>query len=231
MHPGCVPEALVARSTDSTGGDGQGKGVKVKGDDRVEWFDQVMYATGRKPNIQGLGLDNAGIALSSKGSIVVDEGQRTNVPNIYAVGDVTDRINLTPVALMEGKVAPTQERPMFNWSFDLSTDSLLLRVQTGMAVANTLFNSKPTKPDHEFVASAVFSQPPVASVGYTEEQVGVLPLFWREVLLLFSWLLYRQGGVLAWTDQSLLLSSFVSVSLRPWTNTAGFKYSSRSSAR
>jgi glutathione reductase (NADPH) len=121
------------------GEDGR-KGVVTSAGGEVEWFDEVMYATGRVPNILDLGLDNAGVETNERGVIQVDDYSQTNVPNIYAVGDVTDRINLTPVALMEG-----------------------------MAVANTLFNGKPTKPDHEYVASAVFSQPPVGSVGYSEE--------------------------------------------------------------
>ena len=121
------------------GEDGK-KGVVTSAGGEVEWFDEVMYATGRVPNILELGLENAGVETNERGVIQVDDYSQTNIPNIYAVGDVTDRINLTPVALMEG-----------------------------MAVANTLFNDNPTKPDHEYVASAVFSQPPVGSVGYSEE--------------------------------------------------------------
>ncbi len=101
--------------------------------------DVVMFALGREPYVEGLGLENAGVRLSDKGAVIVDEYSRTNVPNIWAVGDVTDRINLTPVAIREGA-----------------------------AFAQTEFYGNPTTFDHEMVASAVFSQPPVGSVGLSE---------------------------------------------------------------
>ena len=145
VTPKTVPMEVVK------GEDGK-KGIVTSPDGEVEWFDEVMYATGRVPNIMELGLEKAGVETNERGVIKVDEYSRTNVPNIYAVGDVTDRINLTPVALMEG-----------------------------MAVAKTLFDGVPTKPDHEYVASAVFSQPPVGTVGYTEsealEKFGNLKVF------------------------------------------------------
>jgi glutathione reductase (NADPH) len=103
--------------------------------------DIVMYATGRAPYTEGLGLETAGVALNEKGAVVVDEYSKTNVDNIWAVGDVTDRIALTPVAIREGA-----------------------------AFAETEFYGRPTSFDHEMVASAVFSQPPVGSVGLTEAQ-------------------------------------------------------------
>lgn len=103
--------------------------------------DQIFYATGRKPLVADLGLEEAGVKLNGKGAIAVDEYSRTNVPSIYAIGDVTDRINLTPVALHEG-----------------------------VCLANTLFNDTPMKPVHRDVPAAVFSQPPVGTVGLTEEQ-------------------------------------------------------------
>ena len=103
--------------------------------------DLVMYATGRAPNTKGLGLAEVGININERGAIVVDEWQRSSVPNIYAVGDVTDRINLTPVAIAEGR-----------------------------AVAETLYNNNPVKMDHNDVPSAVFSQPPIGTVGLTEEE-------------------------------------------------------------
>ncbi len=102
--------------------------------------DLVLYATGRRPNTKGLGLEAAGVRVNAKGAVEVDEYSRTNVPHIYAVGDVTDRIQLTPVAIAEGQ-----------------------------AFAETVFNDNPIRPDHENVPSAVFSQPNVASVGLTEE--------------------------------------------------------------
>jgi glutathione reductase (NADPH) len=101
----------------------------------------VMFATGRQPYVQGLGLEKAGVKLNDKGAIAVDELSRTNVPSIWAVGDVTDRINLTPVAIREGA-----------------------------AFAQTEFYDNPTTFDHDMVASAVFSQPPVGSVGMTEAE-------------------------------------------------------------
>ena len=104
-------------------------------------FDAVMYATGRVPNTDNLGLENTGVELGRKGEIIVDEYSQTAVPSIYAVGDVTDRINLTPVAIREGA-----------------------------AFVDTVFHGKPTKPDHELVASAVFTQPELGTVGMTEEE-------------------------------------------------------------
>jgi len=99
----------------------------------------VMFALGREPYTQGLGLENAGVKLSDNGAVVVDAYSKTNVDSIWAVGDVTDRINLTPVAIREGH-----------------------------AFADTEFYGRPTTFDHEMVASAVFSQPPIGSVGLSE---------------------------------------------------------------
>ena len=101
----------------------------------------VMFATGREPYVQGLGLEKAGVKLNERGAIAVDEYSRTNVASIWAVGDVTDRINLTPVAIREGA-----------------------------AFAQTEFYDNPTSFDHDCVASAVFSQPPVGVVGMTEAE-------------------------------------------------------------
>lgn len=103
--------------------------------------DQVLYATGRAPKVTGLGLEKAGVETNAKGVIAVDDYSRTNVPNIYAIGDVTDRVNLTPVAIHEG-----------------------------MAFAATVYGGKPTKVDHENIPSAVFSQPPVGTVGMSEAE-------------------------------------------------------------
>jgi glutathione reductase (NADPH) len=103
--------------------------------------DCVMYATGRAPNTKGLGLAEIGVELDKNGAIKVDEWQRTTVKNIYAVGDVTDRINLTPVAIGEGR-----------------------------AIAETLYNNNPIRMDHADVPSAVFSQPPIGTVGLTEDE-------------------------------------------------------------
>ncbi len=104
-------------------------------------FDVVFFATGRSPNTQGLGLEAAGVALGARDAIKVDQNSRTNVPNIFAVGDVTDRINLTPVAIREGH-----------------------------ALADMLFSEKKWVPDHSLVATAVFSTPEIGTVGLTEQQ-------------------------------------------------------------
>ncbi|MBV9509510.1 MAG: glutathione-disulfide reductase, partial [Caulobacteraceae bacterium] len=101
----------------------------------------VMFATGRKPHVKGLGLEAAGVRLTDKGAVAVDEYSRTNVPHIWAVGDVTDRMPLTPVAIREGQ-----------------------------CFAETEFYGKPMSFDHADVPTAVFSQPPVGVVGLTEAQ-------------------------------------------------------------
>lgn len=103
-------------------------------------FDLVLYATGRRPNTGGLGLEGLGVEFGRDGRIVVDRYSQTAVPSIFAVGDVTGRINLTPVAIREGH-----------------------------AFADTVFGAKPTAFDHELVASAVFTQPELGSVGLSEE--------------------------------------------------------------
>ncbi len=107
--------------------------------------DCVLYATGRKPNTAGLGLEAAGVEMSRNGAIVVDEYSQTNIPSIYAVGDVTDRMALTPVAIREG-----------------------------VAFVETVFRGNPTKPDHSDVATAVFTQPEIGTVGLSEDQAREL---------------------------------------------------------
>lgn len=119
-------------------------GIKVTANDGSELIvDQVMYATGRVPNTSDMGLETVGVELGDKGQIVVDDYSQTKVPSIFAVGDVTDRINLTPVAIREGA-----------------------------AFVETVFKGNPTKPDHDLVASAVFTQPELGTVGLTEEQAA-----------------------------------------------------------
>jgi glutathione reductase (NADPH) len=103
--------------------------------------DAVLFATGRIPSSQGLGLETVGVKLRPDGGVVVDDRNRTAVPNIYAVGDVTHRVNLTPVAIAEGR-----------------------------ALAETLFHRKPLILDRSNIPTAVFSRPPVATVGLTEAQ-------------------------------------------------------------
>lgn len=104
-------------------------------------FDQVLVATGRAPYTAGLGLEAAGVGLRHNGAIIVNERSQTNVPSIYAVGDVTDRINLTPVAIREGH-----------------------------AFADSVFGGKEVIVDHRHVPSAVFTTPEIGTVGLTEEQ-------------------------------------------------------------
>jgi glutathione reductase (NADPH) len=117
---------------------GDGVSLLTKAGETVE-ADAVLYATGRVPNSGGVGLEEVGVKLDVRGAVMVDEWSRTSVENIFAVGDVTDRLNLTPVAIAEGR-----------------------------ALAETLFNKNPMKMDHANVPSAVFSQPPVACVGLSE---------------------------------------------------------------
>jgi glutathione reductase (NADPH) len=104
--------------------------------------DVVMFAIGRHPNVAGLGLEKAGVALNpANGGIAVDGWSRTSVPNIYAIGDVTHRANLTPVAIREGH-----------------------------AFADTVFGKRPVQVDHSSIPTAVFSQPEVGTVGLTESE-------------------------------------------------------------
>src|SRR5262245_12797635 len=103
--------------------------------------DLAMFATGRRPNVEGLGLETAGVKISGRSGIIVDAYSKTSAPNIYAVGDVTDRVNLTPVAIREGH-----------------------------AFADTVFGGKPTRVDHSNVPTAVFSEPEVGVVGLSEAQ-------------------------------------------------------------
>jgi glutathione reductase (NADPH) len=112
--------------------------VSMTGCDDIE-ADQLLFAVGRKPNTKGLGLEAAGVEMGDKCQIKVDADNRSSVPSIFAVGDVTDRIQLTPVAIREAQ-----------------------------AFADTFFGNKPTQVDYNCVPSAVFSHPPLAGVGMTE---------------------------------------------------------------
>lgn len=103
-------------------------------------FDAVMFATGRHPNVKGLGLEDAGVQLDQTGAVVVDEYSRSSVPSIFAVGDVTGRAALTPVAIREG-----------------------------MAFAQTIYNNTPTTVPYHLIPTAVFSEPEIGTVGLTEE--------------------------------------------------------------
>ncbi|MCW9002758.1 MAG: glutathione-disulfide reductase [Rhodospirillales bacterium] len=130
IHSECVVRSIEK--------DGKGYSLRMAHGDLLE-TDLVLYATGRRPKTDGLGLETIGVAMDDKGAVVVDEYNRTSVPSVYAVGDITNRMNLTPVALAEG-----------------------------MALANTLYNNEPMTVDYTNIATAVFSQPEVATVGLSE---------------------------------------------------------------
>jgi glutathione reductase (NADPH) len=125
--------------------------LTMQGCDHIE-ADALLFATGRIPNVEGLGCREAGVELGEKGEIKVDEDSRTNVPSIYAVGDVTDRVQLTPVAIREGH-----------------------------AFADSVFGNKPWRVDYGCIPSAVFSHPPLAGVGMTEgearNKLGTVKVF------------------------------------------------------
>lgn len=110
-------------------------------DGKEQLFDKVMYATGRAPNADNLGLEALGIERGRGGAIVVDQYSQTGVPSVYAIGDVTDRVNLTPVAIREG-----------------------------MAFVETVFKGNPVSPDHDLIPTAIFTQPEMGTVGLSEEE-------------------------------------------------------------
>jgi glutathione reductase (NADPH) len=116
--------------------------VELSGGERLT-VDQVLLALGRLPNTEGLGLEAAGVALGKTGEVIVDAYSRTNVENIWAIGDVTNRVQLTPVAIHEA-----------------------------MCFVDTVFKGNPTAPDHETVPTAVFSQPEIGTVGLSEDDAA-----------------------------------------------------------
>jgi glutathione reductase (NADPH) len=133
LHFGAEPVAIERQpdgTLEVTYGDGQHARAEL-----------VLFATGRVPNSKGLGLEAAGVKLGPVGEVLVDAYSRSSVESIHAIGDVTNRINLTPVATAEGG-----------------------------ALAKTLFGGEPTEPDHENVPTAVFANPNLATVGLSEEQ-------------------------------------------------------------
>jgi glutathione reductase (NADPH) len=131
LHPGVTLSRIEAIAG--------GKTVTLSDGATVE-VDEVMLAIGRNPNTAGLGLEAVGVTLDKIGAVEVDAASRTSVPSIYAVGDVTNRVNLTPVAIREGH-----------------------------AFADTVFGGKAWSVDHSGIASAVFSEPEIGTVGLTEE--------------------------------------------------------------
>ncbi|MDO5756050.1 MAG: glutathione-disulfide reductase [Rhodobacterales bacterium] len=110
-----------------------------------KWFQTIFFATGRNPNTAGLGLEQAGVRLGRYGQVEVNEYSQTAVPSIYAIGDVTDRINLTPVAIREA-----------------------------MAFVETVFGGNPTPVDHNLIPTAIFTQPEVGTVGLSEEDARAI---------------------------------------------------------
>ena len=136
LHPGSKPEKLEA--------DGDRR-ILTLGDGSKLITDLVFFATGRRANVEGLGLEKIGVELNAKNAIKVDDQLRTTQPHIYAMGDVTDQVNLTPVATAEGH-----------------------------ALADTLFGNHPRTISLRNIPSAVFTTPPIASVGLTEAQAAAL---------------------------------------------------------
>ena len=136
LHPGRLPKKVEA--------DGERR-ILTFGDDETVDVDLVFFATGRKANVKGLNLEKAGVELNAKDAIRVDEHLRTTQPHIYAMGDVTDRLNLTPVATAEGH-----------------------------ALADTLFGNNPRSVALWNIPSAVFTTPPIGTVGLSEEQAAAL---------------------------------------------------------
>ncbi len=134
LHPNCTPQRIEADGTHRR---------LIIGDGHAIHTDLVFFATGRRPATQGLGLEAAGVATSASGAVIVDEHLRTSHPGIFAMGDVTNRLNLTPVATAEGH-----------------------------ALADLLFGDKSRRISLENVPTAVFSTPPVATVGLTEEHAA-----------------------------------------------------------
>ena len=132
LHPSSMPEQVESMT--------DGKRLILVGGEAIS-TDLVFFATGRRPATQSLGLDQAGVQVSASGAVVVDEHLRTSQPHIFAIGDVTNRMNLTPVATAEGH-----------------------------ALADSLFGGRPRRISLENVPTAVFITPPLATVGLTEEQ-------------------------------------------------------------
>jgi glutathione reductase (NADPH) len=134
LHPGCQPEKVEAA--------GQGRVLTFGGGQTLD-VDTVFFATGRRPATERLGLEKVGVTVNKNGAVVIDAKLRTAAPNIYAIGDVTDRINLTPFAIAEGH-----------------------------ALADSLFGKNPRPVSLDNVPAAVFSTPPIGTVGLTEEQAA-----------------------------------------------------------
>ena len=127
------------RSADSDAKSGPVWVKATNGEEAV--YDAVLFATGRAPNTDNLGLEDAGVEVGRRGEVLVDEYSQTGVPSVYAIGDVTNRVQLTPVAIREG-----------------------------MAFVETVFKGNPTAVDHELIPSAIFTQPEMGTIGLSEEE-------------------------------------------------------------
>ena len=141
----------------------------------------VLYATGRNPNTAGLGLAEIGVRLGPNGEVAVDAWSQSSVPSIYAVGDVTDRLALTPVAIREGA-----------------------------AFADTVFGADPTKADHSLVASAVFTQPEIGTVGLTEAQARA-----SGPIEVYRATFRPMANILAGRDEQMMMKILVAGDNRP----------------
>ncbi|MEJ6710274.1 MAG: glutathione-disulfide reductase [Amylibacter sp.] len=156
-------------------------GIKVTDSDGGSFeVDQVLYATGRVPNTAGLGLKDVGVTLGRNGEVAVDQFSATSVSSIYAVGDVTDRVALTPVAIREG-----------------------------IAFVETVFKDNPTSPDHELIATAVFTQPEIGTVGMGEEEARAI-----EEIEVYSAAFRPMMHILAGKDEKMLMKLIVSKATR-----------------
>jgi glutathione reductase (NADPH) len=184
---GHVANAMRARGIDLHTGtavirlEKDGDRIRAKptdGPERV--FDAVLYATGRVPNTEGLGLEAAGIALGRHGEVPVDRFSQSRVPSIFAVGDVTNRAALTPVAIREGH-----------------------------AFADTVFGAVPTPFDHRLIASAVFTQPELGTVGLTEEEAGE-----AEAIEVYATAFRPMQGAFAGREERSLMKLVVSAATR-----------------
>lgn len=151
---GLVSESMIQNGVDlhlgtnilemARQGDAMDAPIQVKSTNGFDHeFDMVLFATGRDPSSQNMGLEDVGVKLGRGGAIEVDDYSQTAVPSIYAIGDVTNRVNLTPVAIREG-----------------------------MAFTKTVFGGEPTPVDHDLIASAIFTQPEMGTVGLSEEDAS-----------------------------------------------------------
>lgn len=149
--------------------------------DEILSVEQAMLAIGRTPNTEGLGLERAGVELGPVGEVIVDDCSRSSVPGIWAIGDVTNRVQLTPVAIHEA-----------------------------MCLVDTLFRGKPTAPDHECIATAVFSQPEIGTVGLSEDDAGKR----FDELEVYSAVFRPMRNVLAGRDERMLMKLVVDAGTR-----------------